>query len=452
MAQVFGLQDDHCDPLLRQSLQQSLRVYDECVVLPQAHQSSESGAFKNIVVGLNGSENGLNPDIFSPNWFSGISGIEIPAREAEMLLRDPVKRAAALKTLADAIPTEFGEADTIVGPELECDEHDRDLNDWNPGFDSPGCCVGLYSASQYKNPDPSKTGISRPHKIYYLICKAGAGIAAQTFHSRISASLKKGLSLEEALSDGNSPGAQALRRVSLGAQRNRARILCLAADALGLHSIDTLNDTACPVNKSYRVAVTSLNVVTNSIQKIESNLSSYNSSITSKYQYFGGCVDSQTSQGVVSASNVAEGFLLFSDSENGCKINVKNGAFNAVPFSSIRIKSNRDAVMECANHMKDLTCGDASQAETSTHVDREWIQNRFSWTGRDFGIQMEPPALLGTYDSESFSTQWCRELGLSKCRPVRLEPEIVSISATEPAKLRAAAKHVLGSVKPSKKK
>lgn len=447
MAQVFGLQDDHCDPGLRHALQQSLRVYDECVVLPQAHQSSESGAFKNIVVGLNGSENGLNPDLFSPNWFSGVSGVEIPTREAEMLLRDPVKRESALKALADSIPTEFGDEDITVGPELDCDEHDRDLKDWHAGFDSPGCCVGLYSASQYKNPDPSKTGISRPHKIYYLLCKAGAGIAAQTFHSRMSASLKKGFSLEEALSDGNSPGAQALRRVALGAQRNRARILCLAADALGLHSIDTLNDTACPVDKSYRVAVTSLNVVTNSMQKMEANLSSYNSNITSKYQYFGGCVDSQASQGVISASNVAEGFVLFCDPESGSKINVKNGAFNAVPFSSTRLMSNRDAVMQCANELKQSN----GNGQASVHVDHDWLRRRFAWKGRDFGIHMEPPALLGTYDSESFSTQWCRELGLSKCRPVRLEPEVVCVAATEPAKLRAAAKHVLGASKVGKK-
>jgi hypothetical protein len=436
MARVFALDEEHCDQHLRSALQNSLRVYDECVALPQANKSSESGSFKNVVMNLNGQECNLNPDIFSPNWFSGVSGVVIQTKEAEEIINDPVRRAKAVKDLANAIPSELSKVDESVGPELECTPDDRDLKPWNCGFDSPGCCVGLYSTIQSRNTDPNNMGTARPHKVYFLICKAGGGIAAQTFHSRLSASLKKGRTLEEALAEGNVPGAQALRRVGTAAQRNRGRILCLAAEALGLHVIDTLNDTACPMEHAYRVAVCSINVTTNSIRKTNPH------SPISTFQYFSGCVDAQSSQGVLSCSNVAEGFLLFTDQNGEYKINVKNEAFNSVPFSSVRIKSNRDVVMEAAEKMK--TSKDKNEPNLARHADSEWIKKRFMWKSRDFGLDVEPPCLLGTYKSETFSSVWSRELGLSNCRAVRLIPEVVCIAATEPAKLRAASRHVHG--------
>ena len=437
MARVFALDESHCDSALRSALQSGLRVYDECVALPQAHKSVETGAYKNVVMNLNASEPELDPDIFSPNWFTGVSAIRVPTEEAERLLRDPTRRAKALQALAEAIPSEMAMKSGTVGPELECTEQDRDLKPWDPGFDTPGCCVGLYSAVQSKNADANSSGISRAHNVYFLVCKAGGGLAAQTFHSRLTASLKKGMSLDEALAEGNSPGAQALRRVTLAGQRNRGRILVLAAQAIGLHSIDTLNDTACPAERSYRVAVCNLNVVTNSIRRV-------GGAFNGGYHYFSGCVDTHSSEGVISASNAAEGFLLFSNQNGDFGVSVKNDAFNSVPFSSVRLKSNREMVMDRAAAAKRAVEAEGASAADSIHPDADWIKTRFAWTARDFGFDMEPPPLMGTYSSETFSSVWGRELGLSSCRPIRLAPEIVSVSAVEPAKLRAAAKHVLG--------
>lgn len=437
MARVYALDEDHCDVALRNSLQNQLRVFDECVVLPQAFKSSESGAFKNVVMNLNGQEPSLNPDVFSPNWFAGVSGLRVPSEQAEALMKDPVKRAKALKALAKAIPSEMGD-DGEVGPLLDCTADDRDTEKWVCGFDSPSCCVGLYSTQHSKSPDPNRYGISRSHNVYFLICKAGGGLAAQTFHSRLSASLKKGMSLDECFAEGNVPGAQALRRVSMAAQRNRQRILCLAAEALGL-TIDTLNDTACAEHTAYRVAVCDLNVVTNSLQKVNvhSNFPSYH--------YFSGCIDSHASQCVLTSSNVGEGFLIFADHHGNFKVNVRNSALGAIPFVSTRIYSNKDIVLRVAEELKQLHMDD--KPLQSTHPDTAWITERFAWKSRDFGLDMEPPPLMGTHSSEHFASVWCRELGLSACRPIRVSPEIVCLSATEPAKLRAAARHVLGSEK-----
>ena len=60
------------------------------------------------------------------------------------------------------------------------------------------------------------------------------------------------------------------------------------------------------------------------------------------------------------------------------------------------------------------------------------------------GFDMLPPSLCGTHESENFSANWARELGLAAAHAMRLRPEIVCIAATDAAKLRAAARHVVG--------
>ena len=72
----------------------------------------------------------------------------------------------------------------------------------------------------------------------------GAGLAGQTFHARLSAALKSGSTLDEALSDDGTPGAKALRRVAVAAKRNRCRILNIAAQSLGFVCVDTIGDNA----------------------------------------------------------------------------------------------------------------------------------------------------------------------------------------------------------------
>lgn len=409
-------------------------MYDECIVLPQAHRSSESGGFKNVALHLSGTEPDLSGEIFSPNWFMGVSATIVDTKQAEALLKDPTKRAAALKRLAAAIPSEMESSDVTVGPELDGDPQDRDLKPWTPGFDTPGCCVGLYSAAQSKSPEVGIQGLNRSHHVYFLVCKAGGGIAAQTFHARITAALGKGHSLEECLSAGNEPGAQALRRVGMAAQRNRGRILCMAAEALGFHTLDTIGDNASPEGQQYRVAVTQLNVHTNVLRKVE------DAGRSGQYHYAAGCIDVKTSQGLISCSNVAEGFVMFTDSDGGYRINLKNGAHNTVPFATVRLQGNRDIVTKAADLYK--------KHSTKAHPDGEWVRERFAWKAKDFGFDMEPPPLWGSHASEEFCSAWGREIGVSNCRVVRLQPEVVAIAATEPAKLRAAARHVNGTVAP----
>ena len=423
MARVLGLEE--VSPSLKSALGSSLRVYDEAVVLPQAHRSTESGGFKNVAMKLSGTEPELSTDLFSPNWFSGVSAVQIPMEIAEPLIKDPRKRAAALAKIVASVPSEMEGADVQVGPDLDGDEHDRDTAAWQAGFDSPGCCVGLYSAQQSRAPDSSVQGMHRIHNTYFLVCKAGGGAAAQTFHSRLVAALGTGQSLDECLKQGESPGPQGLRRVSLAAQRNRARILELAARAIDYHALDTISDNAS--NAGYRMAVTTLNVQTNVLRENPSG----------GWYYAAGCVDAASSQGLLASSNPHEGFVVFTDSNARYKINLRNPAYNCMPFSSMRLGNNRDAVMAAADkHKKAISGRDAA------HPDADWVRERFGWKAKSLGVDIEPPPLWGTYGSEEFITAWGRELGIASCRVMRLQPEIVSIAAVEPAKLRAAAKHV----------
>ena len=428
MARIVSLED--VDPKLRHALGSVLRLTDSAVVLPQAHRSIESGAFKNIVIRINGVEPNISPEVFSSNWFCGVSAVKIPNDKAESILSSKTK-AALMEKLKLAVPSEMVSSDVQVGPALEGDERDRDTAAWVAGFDSPGCCVGVYSALQSRSPDSAQTGMSRLHRDYYLVCKAGGGVAAQIFHSRLCASLKKGSTLEECFADGGEPGAQALRRVSAAAKRNRGRILSIAADALGIFNLETIGDSSNPPGKPYRLAVSQFDVSYNGIVLDES-------ASTAVYQYSAGCVDAKVSHGLITSSNVAEGFVAFAASDGESTIRLRNDAYNCIPFSTPRMTTNRDIITSIAkNHKESL------KKKQFAHPDKEWISARFSWNAKDFGYDLEPPPLWGSHAGETFVSEWSRELGVSRASVIRMQPELVVISGTDPGKLRVAAKSVL---------
>tara|TARA_B100001109_G_scaffold243222_1_gene228860 strand:- start:32743 stop:34053 length:1311 start_codon:yes stop_codon:yes gene_type:complete len=434
MARIASLDD--VGPKLRSQLLSQLRVTDEAVVLPQAHVSVESKTAKNVVMRICGSEPGLQPEVFSANWFGGVSLVQVPNHKAEVLLSDRRARREALAKLKDAVPSEMADSQLQVGPELSCDEQDRDCADWVAGFDGPSCCVGLYSALQSRSPDSTDSGMSRVHRSYYLACKAGAGMAAQTFHARLASALKGGATLDEALSEEGSPGAKALRRVALAAKRNRARILVAAAEALGFFGIDTIGDNASPAGRPYRIAVPTIDCSFNSIGRAEGGSAS-----RSVWQYASGCVDAGVSTGVLSSSNVAEGFVAFTTQSGEPRIHLKNDAYSCIPFSTIRIMADRDAVLKATDAHKR-----AKQSMRAPHPDHDWVSERFAWKSKIFADgqpDIEPPCIWGTHCSESYLSEWARELGVSRASAIRLQPELVVLSSVEQGKLRVASKAVM---------
>ena len=426
MARVLGLED--IPPELRSALSSTLRVSDEAVVLPNASRSVESGAFKNVVIRFSGTDKQVDPDIFASGWFSGVSAVAVPADVAEALMRDPSKRKSALEKLKTQIPSEMADSELQVGPKLDGDDADRDTEGWTAGFDSGSCCVGLYSARQSRAPEAGLSGFNRAHNAYYLVCKAGGGVAAQTFHLRLTSALKAGKTLDECFAEDGSPGAQALRRVGLAAQRNRSRILGIAANAIGFFAMDTIGDNAACPDAPHRGAIPQIDVTYNCLRKIEGMP-------RSTWQYAAGCSDAALSQGLVASSNVAEGFVAFTTSNDEFRINLRNEAHNCIPFVTPRIRTSR----ELATHAADVHNGCKNG-----HPDHTFIQERFTWLSKDVGspVDIEPPCLWGSHQSESFLANWARELGVAACKVIRMAPEAVCVAATEPAKLRAAARKV----------
>lgn len=430
MARILGLEE--VDSGLRNALQSTLRVCDEAVVLPGASRSDESGSFKNVCLRLSGEDAQLSSDIFSPNWFAGVSAVVVPADVAEGLLKNHARHTAALKKLAEQIPTEMADSELQVGPELDGDDSDRDTQGWTPGFDSCSCCVGLYSARQSRAPEAGLSGMNRVHSAYYLVCKAGGGVAAQTFHSRLLASLAQGRTLDECLEhESGSPGPQALRRVSMAAQRNRQRILATAANVLGFATLDTISDNVASPSAPHRSCIATMDVTYNSLRKVDS-------CPRSTWQYSSGCVDAVLSQGLITSSNLAEGFVAFTSSTDEFRLSLRNEAHNTLPFVTQRLATARAVATAASDaHRAARAKGEAA------HPDADFVKSRFSWKAKSVPgpvVNVEPPGLWGSHQSESFLANWARELGVAVYKQVRMAPELVCIAAMEPAKLRAAVK------------
>jgi hypothetical protein len=428
---------EEISPNLRNSLQTCLRVCDEAIALPSAGRSTESGAFKNVVFRLSGADGNLSPDIFSSNWFAGVSVVVVPTDHAEALMRNPARRTAALKRVAEVVQSEMADSDVQVGPELEGDETDRDTNGWTPGFDSSSCCVGLFSARQSRAPEAQITGMDRVHNAYYLLCKAGGGVAAQTFHSRLCSALSSGKTLDECFAEGASPGAQALRRVTLAAARNRQRILAAAANVMGFAMLDTIPDNAASPSAPHRACIPSIDVTYNSLRKVEGLP-------RSTWQYSSGCVDASCSHGLLTSSNIAEGFVAFTTSNDDFRLNLRNEAHNCVPFVTQRLSTTRELTTMAADaHKKAIVRNEAA------HPDDAFIKERFVWkpwrpkNGTPLGVLIEPTALWGSHAPENFLANWARELGVAACKTFRLSPEVVCVASLEPAKLRAAVKRAM---------
>lgn len=242
MSKILSLED--CPIPLRNSILRALRETDEAVLLPQSERSVESSSYKNTVFRLTANTPGLNPDIFSPNWFTGVTCVQLDDRDVEPLINDSKRRASVLQKLATAIPSEIACSDVTVGPQLDADSSDRDTADWVAGFDGPSCCVGLYVSEHSKAPDTGLRGMNRVHRESFLICRAGGGLAAAQFHTRLVSSLRRGKTLEQALEYGNEPGPQALRRVAAAGTRNRTQILLKAAQIIGFNRVNGISDQA----------------------------------------------------------------------------------------------------------------------------------------------------------------------------------------------------------------
>ena len=356
--------------------------------------------------------------------FSGVSIVQLcetDARHVETMLDDNARSAATLRKLADAIPSELADPSLQVGPSLDCDELERDVegSEWVAGFDSPSACVGIFAAQNSKAPEVGVQGCNRVFNQYFLVCKAGGGIASSTFHSRLLAALAKpGATLDSALSEGGTVGAAALRRLTNASLRNRHRIMYEAAQILGLKGVQNVGDQAS--RNKHRGAVVDVDIVANSLRRLDDTA-------RSTWQVTN-AVDCTLSRGLASMSNLTDGLLLFLDANGDKRVNLKsNEAWGTVPFSTPRLVDERGMVKKL------LECKFAN-------ADAAWINRRFAWRNREFvpgQPNVMPFAFFGSHQTETFAKSFGRELGLANLNGVRLRPELVAVAGVSSGKLRA---------------
>jgi len=410
---------------LRNTLLNCLRDCDEGLLLPQASQSSESGLFKNILFRLSGDVPGVKSAVFSHDLFAGLSMVQIKEYDAEVLKRildDSSARATMLATLAASIKSEAADPDLSIGPKLECDELERDLesDEWICGFDSPSSFCGIFKAGHSRVTEGGARGTARVHEELFLVCKAGAGVSASTLYARLQAALAKpGATLDSVLADGGAVGATALRRLASAGSRNRQRIMFEVSKTLGI-SLNSVGDQAS--RNKYRCAVVDVDVIVNTLRKMEG-------AQRSTWQMTH-AVDGTLSRGVASLSNLSDGVVLFL---NGTQTKIslsKSEAWSSVPYSTIRLSTAKTGV-------------ERALANKGVTKDIDWIRRRFAWTNRkhvEDQPDIAPFAFDGSHETESFVSSFLRELGLANFKVVRLRPELVSVSGVEAAKLRILVK------------
>ena len=433
MARIFAI--DGVPKALNDSLMKALRPEDEAVLLPSADLDPTSGKFENVVFRFDATTKEVPTTAFSPAWGMGVSAIKVGGPWVDKILASQEHRHRSLKKLREVVESQTADPDVVVGPHLDGDDNDRDLSEWTAGFDGPACFVGLYSAEHSCAPEARLRGRDRCHSTTYLVVKAGAGQAADQFHSRFMTALKQGHSLADIFAEGTGTTglAAGLRRVTRAGSRNRSRILMLASEALGAPMIDSVPDqSSCG---RYRAAVTSVDVGVNVLRKVDERKES------KQYQYSTG-VDATVSQGLLAMSNLSDGVVLFLSENGDVRQALRNEAHSSLPFSSPRLVSDRDLAAAVVKEYKA-----AARCGGPANVDHAFIRDRFTWKNRQFAptdADIEPLALWGSHDKECFFAKFARELGVAKCQVVRLRPMCVCVAGVEGGKLRAALRSMKG--------
>ena len=418
----------------------SLREDDEVVLLDDASVSPESYTLKNVALRLAGDTPYFPSIAFSANWNHGISAVQLPHDRVQAVLGDASRRAALLRKLQEAIPNEVSDASVVVGPSLFADDEGRDCTQWTAGLDSRNSCIGLYCCEEERHADGAPPEAARAHLNYYLIVKAGGGRAAQEFAGLMEAHGRDGTTLNGIFSEqavhSEMHGDQLLRRVAQAGRRNRARLLVLAARALGLEDcLDTTIDHAASLkDPQSKLAILTLDCQSNILVPRRFGNQA-------DYVYYAGCVPSDKCQGLLLSNTANTGFIKINTNmhQNNTALSTNNyyssndalnAAWNAIPFGTRRVCTNNEALR---------------RAVSRTHVDDAWIRQHFAWPSHarhtserrpdDGVVNAVPCCLWGTNKPQTWTQTETPQLGLLGCSVSRLRPLMVALAGVEADKL-----------------
>lgn len=468
MPYLNALSGVHPSEKLREQFDATLFPTDRVMLLPGFGMSPESGTLKNTVLWLDGSVPRTEKilPLFSGNWFSGVSAVVVSTEAAERVLASEKERTRFTEYLKRSVPTEYIDVDLEVGPSLDGDEHGRDCSRWTAGFDSAsGCCIGLYAAMVPFTPVGAPHGMSRHEKKYYLVCKAGAGLSASVFHSRLAAGLRNGASIDQLLhcdtpgtEDEPAIGSACLKRLASSASRNRRRLLAVAATGLdstnraGVNCIRDVWEADASSVCSMPLAVCEIDVTYNALRR-ECN----HGGGAATWVYTASCVDSNLSTGLLSACSATMGFEMryvpFMDTN---EIVVTGDSGGCMPFASQRACTTYEVFKTVLARLENrtsstLTAGGATQngckLVSPLHNDEDFVRKTFAWhtaesASLSVDVDMHPPVLWGTHERLAWHSRWDEELGVEDLHCASLIPELVCISGFDAHRLKAAHRHV----------
>lgn len=426
---------------LRTELERELRPVDTAWLLPGASASLESSDLKNTVLGLDPSAPGPPVHLFGSDWGHGVSAIRVPTERVESLVATPEQRVRLLQAMRDAIPCELIDSNIQVGPQLQSNHHkDAEGDDWVVGFDGVNCSCGLYYATELRSSTGNRgDGMTRPVDSYFLVAKAGGGLAAQQFHAELSGLFAdKTASLQQI--DQAHQLEHKMQRVVQAGRRNRAAILHTLAKVMGMIAdIDVVVDHASANSVTPKqLAILRIDAVTNVLIKSERE----EGAREVEWKYFAGAVAPSCSQSSIMCSNALEGYIgFFPLNEQQDALHLRNEAGGALPFSSLRTSSGAQALERAVS----------AHCERRGHPEHEWIQQHFAWyrpavrrvAHLDPKVQqcidaLEPAPLWGTHTPATY-TRWLRPLGAEEANVVRLFPTMVVMAGNESSVLRSVA-------------
>ena len=215
----------------------------------------------------------------------------------------------------------------------------------------------------------------------------------------------------------------------------------LAANALGLDWLDTVPDQSS--RGKYRSAVTHLDVSCNVLRKAERHDYRVNLPVhdLSRRVCVQGVDEPIECCGRVAARAVADRRGASTASQR-CVVHTA--------LCVMRIATDKTTLLESLQAYRETQRARHESDQEYAHPDGEFVRQTFTWKNREFsGMDSARKAKSwnhslcgGTYDQETYSNRFARELGIAQCQLVRLRPYAVCVAGIDPGKLRAAIRNL----------
>lgn len=433
-------------------LYNALRAGDKAFLLPAAHQSSESTSLKNVVIAMSVSNTEGAPRVFSDSWGHGISAVPVASEAvAQFFSLSASERASRIQALADSLPNAPCD-DDLVGTVLQREEAGHDAEEWQAGLDSVSSCLGLYARERARNASnvPS-LGTARPHTEYFLVCKAGAGRAAEDLDTIVQNGVEHGRSPSSIFGEDSGFDEQ-MRWVAAAGRRNRGRLLYSLACALGCDqgpwAVDTMLDSSThPDFPAARLVVTNTDVCSTSLRR------GVNDAGEDVFVFFANAIDTSTARSgnIISCNSPGLGFVVLerraddAGETSGLMPPINNPACNALPFGTLRVANRTNVIVRGTT--------DPQMTMTAPHPDEEWMRSHFFWKRSAHRVRSErisqktaeaasdvlPVQLWGTHAPETWTRDSASCLGTNAFAVASLWPVACVVSGTEPTKLNVLA-------------